>query len=214
MRHIPAASDYALLWFPCDQGLGSYEESVTAEISDHGVEVWMADLLGSQFLPVAPSSMRAISGPLVAHAIQHVREQSRRPVIIATQGYGAIPVLRGLATLAETSDDTLPATLLIYPELYAKPPQPGKPPQYIAAIDKVGATLHILQPERTPGRWWLKALQKRLINAGSHVTTEFLPKVRGYFFSRRDPTPEEQQLADQLPEMLVRESRKLMESMP
>ena len=59
LRHFSApGSDDILLWFPCDQGMGTAEVDFADDLAKLGQEVWLADLLGMYFLPVAPSSRR------------------------------------------------------------------------------------------------------------------------------------------------------------
>ena len=107
LRVFPASkSKDILLWFPCDQGMGTAEVDFADELAAAGQEVWLADLLGMYFLPVAPSSMRTIQGQEVVETIEMLQREDGRPIYLVSAGFGSIPVLRGARLWKEKYADT------------------------------------------------------------------------------------------------------------
>jgi hypothetical protein len=197
-----------LLGFPCDQGMRDVELHLSESIASQGVDVWMADLLGSQFLPAQPSSMRGLTGEEVLTLIEDSYEHSGKQVYLITAGFGAIPVLRGAKAWVDKYQGTdqeqaLGGVILLYPELHASEPEPGVDLEYLPIADQTSVPVYILQPELTPARWWLDQLKAHLESGGAKVTIDILPKVRGYFFLRPNATAHEKTVSQVLPRIVV-----------
>jgi hypothetical protein len=72
-----------------------------------------------------------------------------------------------------------------------------------------------MQPGNSPTRFWARKLKKELEKGGSRVHIELLPRVRGRFYSRNDPTEAERAMARRLPELVeqaVKQLKQLQES--
>lgn len=205
LRFLENDSPYVLLWFPCDQGLGSKEEAIAREINQLGVEVWLMDLLGAYFAPIAPSSMRELRGEDVTIAIGKVFAETRKPVVLLAQGYGAVPALRGVRAWQHHggSDKILKGVILLFPELMASEPVPGQVPEYLPVTEQVATQIKILQPERTPARFWLEDLSSLLVKGGSQVDIQILPKIKGYFFTRDNANAKEKAATEALPQTIL-----------
>ena len=209
VRVVHANGPDLILWLPCDQGIGSAELQAAQEIgARHGIEVWLADILGTYFMPVAPSSMRQIQGEEVLAVLQHLADTTDKRIFLVSAGFGSIPTLRGArdwhrATAGTPRERRLGGIVLLYPELHAREPEPGKPMEYLPIVDETSTPLAILQPALTPGRFWLDPLVKRLEAGGSTVHTHILPKVRGYFFVRTNPSEAEIEATRALPDLIV-----------
>ncbi|MBS4099499.1 MAG: hypothetical protein KGZ83_22065 [Sulfuricella sp.] len=215
LRVYPAHGDALLLWLACDEGHGTREARTAAKLAEKGIEVWLPDYLGGHFLPVAPSSMAQISGDEVAALIDLAQENTGKRFFMISAGRGALPTLLGVHTWQERHPDR-PAPLgviLFYPELYADTPEAGAEVQYHEVVGKTHVPIFVYQGERSPGRWWLGHLRDALSAGGSPVESEILPKVRGYFYVRQDPSPPEEALAQRLPE-LIRKAMTSIESLP
>ncbi|HEY9148500.1 MAG TPA: hypothetical protein VIQ22_05775 [Gammaproteobacteria bacterium] len=204
LRSFSADGDTLLLGFPCDQGAGRAEAAAGEVLSQRGIEVWMADLLGAHFLPIAPSSMRSLEGGEVADLISHAAEQGDKRIFLIASGYGAIPALRGaqIWQREHPDSDRLGGALLFYPMLTAHNPEPGKPLEYLDVVHDTRLPLVILQPTNTPARFWVNRLKKTLEQGGSTVHIELLPDVRGNFYARADATDAERAMAQRLPELI------------
>lgn len=203
LRIFPANGELLMLGFPCDQGTGSVEAEAAAALSTRGLEVWLADMLGAHFLPVAPSSMRSLQGEEVATLIDQAVRESDKPILLSASGYGAIPLLRGARSWQQRHPDSrrLRGAILLFPMLGAETPEPGKPMEYLPIVAENRLPLVILQPANTPGRFWVNKLKQSLASHGAAVHVEILPKVRGFFYTRRDATADEVAMTRRLPEL-------------
>lgn len=204
LRSYPADGDTMILWLACDEGHGTREARASQNLAAGGIEMWLPDYLGGHFLPVAPSSMAQISGEEVAALIDLAQQHAGKRMYMVSAGRGALPTLLGIRTWQQQHPERpAPAgVILFYPELYAETPDAGADARYHEVVGQTHLPVYIYQGERSPGRWWLGHLRDALNAAGSPVQSEILPKVRGYFYVRQDPTPEEEALAQRLPELI------------
>jgi hypothetical protein len=209
LRVFPAPkSKDILLWFPCDQGMGTAEVDFADELAAAGQEVWLADLLGMYFLPVAPSSMRTIQGQEVVETIEMLQREDGRPIYLVSAGFGSIPVLRGARLWKEKYADTaledyIAGIILLYPELHGSEPEPGHELNYLPVVSHTSTPVMIMQPQLTPARFWLHRLTAMLESGGAAVQTEILPGVRGYFFVKQASTPAEDAMTLRLPSLVL-----------
>ena len=96
----------------------------------------------------------------------------------------------------------LGGALLLHPNLFAGPPEPGKEAEYHPVAAQTRLPVYILQPEQSPWRWRLDATQKELEKGGSKVFTRVLTDVRDRFYFRPDATSVEEDVANRLAGML------------
>lgn len=197
-----------LIGFPCDEGMREVELGMSEAISEKGVEVWMADLLGTRFLSAQASSMRRLKGDDIVAMIQDAHDATGKKVYLITAGFGAIPVLRGARDWKKLHKGTvkeqwLGGAILLYPELNAKEPEPGMDMEYLPVTSQTSIPVYILQPELTPARFWLDQLKAELEKGGATVTIDILPRVRGYFFMRPNATDHEKSMSQVLPNIVV-----------
>ncbi|MDD5242083.1 MAG: hypothetical protein PHG47_10270 [Sulfuricella sp.] len=205
LRAYPADGDSLLLWLACDEGHGVWEPKAAQALAAGGIEVWLSDLLGAHFLPLAPSSIKQISGEEVAALIEHVRIRSgKKKIYLAAAGPASLLVLRGALEWQwqHPGNPALAGGVLLYPELYAVTPAPGMEAMYDPEVVRNPLPLFIYHSQRSPGRWWLEHLKVELRKNGQPVGSLVLPGIRGFFYSRADATPEENAMAARLPELL------------
>jgi hypothetical protein len=152
LRYFPAKGDTLLLGFPCDQGTGRVEAAAGEVLSTRGIELWLADLLGAHFLPIAPSSMRSLEGEEVARLIDYAVKQNDKRIVMIASGYGAIPALRGARIWhrQHPDDRRLAGAILFFPMLTARTPEPGKPLEYLEVVHETDLPIVIMQPANSP----------------------------------------------------------------
>ncbi len=212
LRRFPSEGSELILGFPCDLGTGEAEAQSGSVLSERSLEVWLADLLGAHFLPIAPSSMRTLEGEEVAKLIQHaVDERSGKRIVLTASGYGAIPALRGAQIWQQQhpQDNHLLGAVLFFPMLTSGNPEPGKPIKYLPVVSQSNLPVVIMQPGNSPTRFWAKKLKRELQKGGSRVHIEVLPKVRSRFYSRPDATADERATAQRLPQLVEQAVEKL-----
>lgn len=201
IRRYNANGENLLLGFACDEGTGHAEQYTAKLLADNSLEVWMPDLLGARFLPKLKSSLVEVPASDVVALIDAALERSDKKLYLIASGPGSAVLLRGLVAWESQNPDRLKqinGVVLLFPRLAAQPPEPGKAPIYIDAVGKTRAPIAVLEGDKTPNKWALPALKKKLQAGGSLVTTALIPGVRGYFYERKEPNKSEDIVTRQL----------------
>lgn len=205
--------DKAFLWMACNQGSEGAETYSAAILAEHGIEVWLPDMLSAHFLPPGPSSIYQIPGEQVADIIDKLHSQlSDKKIYLVSGGRAAAPLLRGAHVWEKRhakDNKKLAGAILLYPRVTLKKPEPGKEPVYIEVVGKVKLPILILEGERTPNRWGLPHLKQQFQKGSRFVESDLIPKSRGYFYVRKDQTEAEQSMTRQLPFFLMSHVEKL-----
>lgn len=207
----PANGDKVILWLACNEGREGAEAKAAKHLLKQGIEVWFPDFLSAHFLPQGPSSIYKITGKEVAAVIGFiVKERPGKSIYLVAGGRANAPLLRGAVEWEKQSDNkSLQAAILLYPRLNLLEPVPGNEPVYIEAVGKAKLPIVILEGERTPNRWGLPHLTEKLKENSVSVSSELLPKVRGYFYTRPKKTPAEKALSEKLHEIVYKQISKL-----
>ncbi len=201
IRRFYAEGENLLIGLPCDAGDGIAEMHTAAVMASDDLEVWMPDLINARFLPDLKSSVKQIPASDVARLIDFAIESTGKRVYLISSGVGSSLLLRGLLEWEQQSSgdlDSLGGVILMFPRLNAAPPEPGRDPQYIAAVGKTQTSIVVLEGEKTPNSWSLESLAERLRAGGSKVITSVIPGVRGYFYDREQPNRTENVVTSQM----------------
>ncbi len=192
-----------VLWLPSGFGKFTGETQVAKRLSALGVEVWRADLLEARFLLPVESSLENVPDSDVVELIEAAASTGKRVYLLAS-ARGGIVALRGARAwqAKHPRDGNLGGVLLLHPNLFLGPPEPGKEAEYHPAAAQTRLPVYILQPEQSPWRWRLEATQKELERGGSKVFTRVLTDVRDRFYFRPDATSVEEGVANRLAGML------------
>ena len=201
-----------VLWLPSGFGKFAGETQVAERLAALGVEVWQADLLEARFLPPLESSLDKIPDSDVAELIDAAAKTGKR-IYLLTTARGGIVGLRGAQAWQKRNpkSNVLGGALLLHPNLFAGPPEPGKEAEYHSVAAQTRLPVYILQPEQSPWRWRLEATQAELEKGGSKVFTRVLTDVRDRFYFRPDATEVEMDVAQRLAEILRDSIRTLNE---
>lgn len=217
LRAYPAQGDTLLLWFACDEGHGSHEARTGQALASRGIETWLPDMLEAHFLPLLPSSLEQIPPEEISEIITQAIKQSGKKIVLVTAGHGAQPILQGAKAwqdqAPQQSKKALVGAILFYPALYSVSPAPGVEAQYHPIVAQTRLPVFIYQGQLSPARWWLEHLKVEFASGGAKVSSKVLPGVRGHFFVRPDATPEENAMAEKLPE-LIQDALKQLELNP
>jgi hypothetical protein len=195
-----------LLWFPSEYGVLAAEHIAARHLAEKGYETWLPDLYGARFLPVVPSSAEELPADDIYQVIRAAAaQQPWRKIWLVTAGRGAKYVLEGARLWAqkEGAKKPLAGAVLLYPNLYAKQPDPGEDPAYLPIAGDTRLQLIILQGELSPWYWTLDSLQTALRGAGSRVTNRTFPGIRDRFYFRDSATAPERALGERLPEVIA-----------
>ncbi len=192
-----------VLWLPAGFGKHAGEAQVAARLAALGVEVWQADPLEARFLPPVESSLDQVPDDDIVQLIEYARRGGKRVTLLAS-ARGGILALRGARAwqAKHPKDGNLGGVLLLHPNLFLGPPEPGKEAEYHPVAAQSRLPVYILQPEQSPWRWRLEATRKELEKGGSKVFTRVLTDVRDRFYFRPDATSVEEDVANRLAGML------------
>jgi len=208
---FPAAGKDLVLWLPHGLGKFTAEEAVVARMARRGIEVWRADLLEAHFLPPLESSLDMIPDADVAGLIAAAHRQTGKRIYLLASARAGMLALRGARAwqVQHPQEAALAGTILLHPNLFYGPPEPGKEADYHPIVAQSRLPIFILQPEQSLWRWRLGQTVLELEQGGSKVFTRLLPGVRDRFYFRPSATPKEEQEALRLPEYIEQAIRQL-----
>jgi thiol-disulfide isomerase/thioredoxin len=204
--HAPtgSANGALLLWLPSGFNSAAAEAAVARRLAALGVEVWQADVLAARLLPPLESSLDEVPGADIAQLIDAARKGDKQIYLVASARAGVLALRAAQAWRAQPARGTsgLAGIILLHPNLYVGPPEPGREADYHPAVAQTRAPVFILQPEQSPWRWRLERTQEELEKGGAPVFTRLLADVRDRFYFRPDATVVEAETARSLAEML------------
>jgi thiol-disulfide isomerase/thioredoxin len=204
-----------LLWLPSGFPLGEHEQRLAEEIAELGVEVWRVNLLEGRFLPLLESSLEEIPDRDVAELIAYAHRVTGKRVLLAGLARGGLLALRGAqAYLAGApTGKALAGAVLLHPNLYIGPPEPGQEALYHPAVAAARAPVFLIQPENSPWRWRLDTTQAELRKGDARIFVHVVKEARDRFYFRSDATEVEERLARELAGQ-IRAAVKLLASQP
>ncbi len=206
-QRYAAAGDVVAIWITGQYGRTEEEHKAAADMAEHGVETWVADLLAPYFLPLLPSSLSQVPDQDLVEWLEAVRQRSpeRRIVLVATGRVSslALRAVRGWQErFGPDNSKVVDGALLMFPLLYQEL-VPGQEPEYDPVVRQTQLDLVILQPKSSAGYWWRDRLQGVLEEAGSHVWMQVLPGLRDGFYRRGDITAHETAAAARLGQIML-----------
>ena len=211
--HFPAKGKQVFIWLAPEAGLQQSEKQTAKLLAKQGIEVWYPDLFESNFLPVATSSVDQFPASQIQAFI--AAANTGKDIYLVTSGRGVIPVLRGLREWQKDApqNTAIKGVILLSPKFFVETPDPGEAAQIMPIVSATNIPVYIFQPAQSPWRWKLDKTLPALRQGGSDVFLQILENVRDRFNYRPDATPQEYQLASQLPRLLGRASN-LLSSLP
>jgi thiol-disulfide isomerase/thioredoxin len=215
VRVHAAGGPLRAVWLPSGYNSMTAEIPVAAALAGKGVEVWQADVLEGRFLPPLESSLEQVPARDIAELIDQARADGRRVLFIATARAGIL-ALQGIADWQEAHPreaSTVAGAILLHPNLYVGPPEPGREAEYHAVVARNRAPVFIMQPEQSPWRWRLNATRAALERGGTPVYTRLITDVRDRYYFRPDATGSETEAAQRLGSML-RDAARLLAATP
>jgi hypothetical protein len=201
----PAEGTNLLLWIYGDNGRPATGEGLSTATAALGLEVWAADFVAANFLPVARSSLEEIPGKQVLGLIGAAYKATGKTIFLYAGGRAAVPALRGALAwqnMPQAERAPLGGVVFMSPNLYVGIPEPGTDAQYLPETTRLSLPVYHIQPQLSPWFWYRDRLKARLEQGGSTVVFKVLPKVRGRFEFRPDAWPVEDATAKEVPVML------------
>lgn len=197
-------NELRILWIASTPGIKPRQRQVAEALAERDMEVWLVDLAESLFLPHSTQALRAIPTPVVAELINTLLNHNSAPALIVSNGYGAIPALRGIhAWQAQKPQTTnLLGLVLFSPNFFTHVPTLGKPPSFIPELAATNVPVYIYQEAKNGNRWHLPAVLDAL-QKNAPVYSEILPGVTSMFYDE-DKAPETYATLKILPEKILR----------
>ena len=210
----PANGTVLYLWLPPEGGFLPTHSHIAQALNSLGIEVWLVDLFESRFLPPVASSLGQIPASDISLLLERA-QQTGKDLILVSSGRGTLSLLRGAHHWQQlhSRPGSFRGVILVSPQFYIDTPDPGKAAELYPIVSHTNLPIFILQPKLSPWYWKLDQTVPALQSAGSDVYVRLLPAVRDRFYYRPDASPEEQQLADDLPQLL-RQTSQLLVSLP
>lgn len=200
-----STGDKLLLWLPPGIAGGEPDAVQAEKIRALGIEVWRADIFGARFLPNLESSLEQVPESDIRVLIDAARQRGKRVTLMASASAGLL-ALRGAQAWQNANPKIagLDGVILLHPNLYLAPPEPGREPEYHPQVMRTRLPIHIVQPEKSPWLFQIDKLQAALESGGSHVSVQFLLGVRDRYYFRADATDAENAEAVRLPQVVNR----------
>ena len=211
--HFPAKGQQVFIWLAPEAGLQKSEKTIARKLTKQGIEVWYPDLFETNFLPIASSSVEQFPADQIKALI--AAANIGKDIYLVTSGRGVIPVLRGLRQWQqyESASTAIKGLILLSPKFFVETPDPGSAAQIMPIVRATNIPIYLFQPAQSPWRWKLDKTLPALQQGGSQIFTQMIPNVRDRFYYRPDATPQEYQVASQLPKLLKRAAN-LLATMP
>lgn len=207
VTHYSARGQTLILWLPSEFGLVQTQHSAAEKLARRGYNVWLADLFGAHFLPVAPSSLNEIPVADVTGLIQAAAKKYRK-IILVGSGRGAAVSLGGAQQWqSKYKQHPIAGAVLLFPNLLTSSPEAGEEAAYLPITRQTRLPIAILQGDLSPWYWQLDTLKQQLEQGGSRVAIKHLPGTRDRFYFRDDALPRERELGDRL-DVLIDEAIK------
>ncbi|HEB59397.1 MAG TPA: redoxin domain-containing protein [Gammaproteobacteria bacterium] len=181
-RHFPTNDGPTVLWIASGYGLHPRHYRVARALAAQGMDVWLADLLESLFMPPGTTSIRSLDGHYVAQLATQLCRRRGQPVTLISGSYGAIPVLRGARLLQRNSRNCLAGAILFSPNFLARVPGLGEEPEFLPIIDATNIPLVIFQAEKNSNRGQSQQVLARLQRAGATVWVRPMTGVTALFY--------------------------------
>lgn len=207
--HYSAKGQQVFIWLAPEAGLQIAEKMTAKKLASNGIEVWYPDLFETNFLPIATSSVEQFPTNQVKALI--TAANTGKDIYLVTSGRGVIPVLRGLRQWQqdEPASTAVKGLILLSPKFFVETPDPGQAAEIMPIVRATNIPIYLFQPAQSPWRWKLDKTLPALQQGGSKIFTQIIPNVRDRFYYRPDATPQEYQVASQLPQLLKRASKVL-----
>ncbi len=185
----PADGQTLLLWIAPEYGIRDAHRALAQQLSQQGIEVWQTDILESLFLPYGSTSMKKISGTIIASLIQAAHRQSKKRILLAGDSWAALPVLRGAhAWQQQQHSPYLTGAILFSPSTYVAVPKLGQLPRYMPVVAATNIPLLIFQTGKHANIGQFPRLLQQLQQHGNPVYSKILPGMVGIFYQEKyDP---------------------------
>jgi len=191
---FPSSGKYLILWLAPEYGLRNAHRSMAKLLSDNGIEVWLANILESLFIPQSSNAIKKLNGIYVADIIEAAHKKTGKKIIVVGDSYATLTALQGAHQWQKRkqSKPYLIGAILFSPYTYASIPPLGQLPEYMPIISATNIPIMIYQAKNGGNIAQFDTLIEKLQQHGNPVYTRLTPKVMSLFYEE-DVTEEMRQ---------------------
>lgn len=177
-----------LLWIPTEYGIRGREITTALALNKKGIEVWLADLHSSYFVPKGRRSYNKIKAEDISDLIIKASNNKEREVTLFATGRAAPLALKATRELQLNKEtrSIVKSAIFFHPNFYAGSTQAGKNIEYLPITYASNLAIYIVQPALSGKRYQLNTLEKHLKRGGSDIIKQILPNT-GDGFNVREP---------------------------
>ncbi len=194
-----------VLWLPAGLGSASGDAAIAEALAARGITVWRADVLTGRLLPPAENSLDRVPADDIARLIDHAEHTTGRRVWLLASARAGLLAVRGAQAWRQRHPDgtALAGLLLLHPNLFLAPPEPGRDAEYHPQVAQVRFPIYLLQPELSPWHWRLEHTVAELHKGGSAIAVGRVAGMRDRYYFRPDASDAERREAEKLPGRLA-----------
>jgi peroxiredoxin len=183
---FPAKGDTALVWTPSEFGLRATNRRLARRLADHGLEVWLADLHSTYFVPTGRSSIEAFKPKDIADLVDDALAKGKRHVILVSASRGAEPALKAARAwqLRHPGGGGLKGLILFSPSLYTGRPKLGEDARYLPITRATNLPVYVIQPEHSTMYLRIPHLIAALGEGGSDAFFQPVLGVKDGYYAR------------------------------
>ncbi len=185
VEQFSSKGKYLLLWIAPEYGFRKPHYSLSRQLQNLSIEVWLSDIVQSLFLPSGSTSIKNLDGKHIADLIEYAHKITGKKIILAADSYASISILRG-AHQWQTRQQITPyliGAILFSPSTYTSIPALGKLPEYMPIISSTNIPIMIYQAKNHFNTGQFGALLEKLQQHGNAVYSRLVNKEKVMFYT-------------------------------
>lgn len=188
IEKFAAGDDTLIIWTPSDFGVQPPQSVLGKKIADLGIEVWIADLHATYFVPTGSRSSARFRTVDVVRLIDFARTKGKKSIFLMTTGKAARVALEAAHQWQKEhpGNSAIRGLILFHPNLYAARPELQKEAVYLPVAKSTNLPVYLFQPVLSTTHMRLPELQHVLEQGGAQVFTQSLPGVIDGYHLRPD----------------------------
>lgn len=199
MYRYPANGKDLVLWIG-GSGWNDRTTQLAMDFASRGIEVWQIDFADALLQTSSSNFLRNLDANYVADIIDAIHKRNGKRVVLFTQAYGAIPLLRGATLWQQRAkhNGKLLGAIMFSPDLLTGLPALGEDPQYFPITRATDIPMIIFQGGLRGSTAHFFGLIKELSSHNPHIYFNIMPDIAGVFY-HDEPNPETYAMLKALP---------------
>ena len=186
LSHYISNSSKLLLWLPSERGVSSGVESVASELTELGLDVWIADLHLSYMIPSDSDSIATFPVSDIVKLLLLAEQQGFKEIYFLSAGKGAQLVLDVIYEFSSRFPQSklLGGSILIHPNIFDALPMIGDKANFVIGSNTSHLPIYMIQAQYSTKYIYTQEIRKQLEKGGSQIFTQLLRNVGSEFYSR------------------------------